>query len=415
MTTVNSNKVNSNRLEQRVQHLAKITEAPPYTRRSFTDTYVAGRRWLAEEFRQAGLDVTVDAGGNLIGRMEGLDPELPPILMGSHIDTVVGGGRFDGILGVLAALEVVQTIQEQGIRLRHTVEVIDFLGEEPSDYGVSCIGSRAMVGALTTDMLDAVNPAGETLRDGIRRMGGRPEALTRGLRTPGSVTAFLELHIEQGRVLENAGKDIGIVTEIVGIHRLEVHIVGRADHAGTTPMHLRRDALVGAAHLVQTADRLAREWSSPIVATVGTMDISPNASNVVAEQVRLTLEVRSGDSREMDRFVERLLRDVTAYAAQRELNVTYEKATDSTPTVCSPVVREAIRSACETAGLSYMDMPSGAGHDAAFLARLAPMGMIFIPCRDGRSHSAEEWAEPAHMAAGAEVLHRSVLHLDRFL
>lgn len=408
-------RTNAARLEQRVHKLAEFTEAPPYTRRAFTDTYVKGRRWLADEFRQAGLDVSVDTAGNLSGRLPGTDPDLGVIAFGSHIDTVVGGGRFDGILGVLAALEVVQTIRERGERLHHTVEVIDFLAEEPSDYGLSCIGSGALVGALTADMLAAVNPAGETLREGMRRMGGNPEALTKPLRTPGSLAAFLELHIEQGRVLEDAGKDIGIVTNIVGIHRFNVTIMGRADHAGTTPMNLRHDALVGAAYLVQTADHMARAWHTPIVATVGQLTLSPNASNVIPGEVQLTLEVRSGDREEMERFGQQLLDDVGAYLQRRGLELTYERVADGEPTVCAPLIREAVQVACTKAGYSFMEMASGAGHDAAFMAQLCPAGMIFIPCRDGRSHSPDEWSDRSQMAAGAEVLYQAVLHLDRTL
>lgn len=407
--------VNGARLEQRIQELATMTDAPPYTRRAFTDTYVQGRRWLADEFRRAGLDVVVDEGANLIGRLNGTDPDLPPIALGSHIDTVAGGGRFDGVLGVLAALEVVQTVQTHRKRLRHAVEVIDFLSEEPSDYGVSCVGSRAMVGALTPELLASVNPAGETLREGIRRMGGHPEALSQPLRRPDSVAAFLELHIEQGRVLEEAGIDIGIVTEIVGIHRFDVHIGGRADHAGTTPMKLRRDALVGAAYLVQTADELATEWDTPIVATVGKIHVSPNASNVVPEKVELTLEVRSGDEVDMQRFAERVLADVQKYTDARGLTMTYRRVTDSTPTICSALVRDTFRAACDNGGFSFLNMPSGAGHDAVYMARISPVGMLFIPCRDGRSHSADEWAESEHMAAGAEVLYHSLLELDERL
>lgn len=407
--------IHAKRLEERVHKLAELTESPPYTRRAFTDMYVQGRRWLAEEFRRAGLDVFVDEGGNLIGRLTGDEPHLPPVAMGSHTDTVVGGGRFDGILGVLSALEVVQTAREQGLHFRHTIEVIDFLSEEPSDYGVSCVGSRAMVGALTPDMLDAVNPAGETLRDGIRRMGGRPEALSRPLRSRGDVAAFLELHIEQGRVLEDAGIDIGIVTGIVGIHRFDVRIKGRADHAGTTPMRLRHDALVGASHLVTTTDELARTWPRPIVATVGRLHVSPNASNVVPETVELTLEVRSGDTREMQLFARRLFETVDESMTALGLELHYEPVTDSSPVACSALIQETFRAACARSGYSSLDMPSGAGHDASYMAHLGPVGMLFIPCRDGRSHSADEWADPGHMAAGTEVLYQSLLELDRSL
>lgn len=413
--TRNRMNINPARLEQRVHELARFTEAPPYTRRSFTDTYTRGRRWLADQFRDAGLHVAMDAAGNLSGRLPGTEPGLGVIALGSHTDTVVGGGRFDGILGVLAALEVIQSTRERGIRLRHTVEVIDFLAEEPSDYGLSCIGSGALVGALTADMLEAVTPAGETLREGNRRMGGNPEALTKPLRTRDSLAAFIELHIEQGRVLEDAGKDIGIVTHIVGIQRYVVTITGGADHAGTTPMHLRNDALVGAAYVVQTAERMARAWPTPIVATVGQLTVSPNATNVVPGEVQLNLEVRSADKGEMQRLGQQVLDGAAAYLHERGLELTFEHVADGEPTVCAPLIRDPVRAACATTGHSFMELPSGAGHDAAFMAEMCPAGMIFIPCRDGRSHSADEWADPSQMAAGAEVLYETVMHLERVL
>ncbi len=245
--------LDADRLWNDIMALAAITDPErPYTRRSFTPLFLEGRAWIAERFREAGLDVRIDTGGNLIGRREGRDPARGVLMVGSHSDTVPAGGRFDGIAGLITALEIVRALDEAGEQLEHTIEVVDFLAEEPSDFGVSCVGSRAAAGVLTPAMLDLTGPGGERLGDALRRVGGDPEALAAAKRD--DVRAFLELHIEQGPVLERGGIDIGIVTSIVGIRRIEIVFEGAADHAGTTPMDVRRDALVaGAATVVGRA------------------------------------------------------------------------------------------------------------------------------------------------------------------
>ena len=215
--------------------LADITDpARPYTRRSFTALFLEGRAWLAQRFTEAGLATRIDTAGNLIGRIEGNNPEVGVIVIGSHSDTVPSGGRFDGIAGVATGLEIVRALRQSGTRLDHTIEIIDFLAEEPSEYGLSCVGSRGMTGSLEDKMLDLTEPGGEKLRDALRRVGGNPDRLIEAKRS--DVSAFLELHIEQGIVLESRSLDIGVVTSIVGIRRIEIVFQGEADHAGTTPM-----------------------------------------------------------------------------------------------------------------------------------------------------------------------------------
>ncbi len=242
--------VDPDRLWTDVMALAAITDPErPYTRRSFSALFLKGREWLARRFDEAGLDVRIDTAGNLIGRREGADAGLKTIMLGSHSDTVPSGGRFDGIAGVIAALETARSLTDAAVVLRHPLEVVDFLAEEPSEYGLSCVGSRGMAGALEADMLALKNSTGEPLGSGLRRVGGDPERLAESKRA--DIDAFLELHIEQGVVLESEGVDVGIVTSIVGIRRMEIAFEGEADHAGTTPMGLRRDALVAGARTVE--------------------------------------------------------------------------------------------------------------------------------------------------------------------
>ncbi|MCA3822802.1 MAG: hydantoinase/carbamoylase family amidase, partial [Burkholderia sp.] len=234
--------LNAERLNARVEQLARFTRPDvPWTRRAFSPLFTEARAWLAAQFAEAGLAVSMDAGGNLIGRREGSGRCTKPLVTGSHCDTVVGGGRFDGIIGVLAGIEVAHTLNEQGVVLDHPFEVIDFLSEEPSDYGISCVGSRALSGVLDAGMLRATNAEGETVDEALRRIGGNPDALHEPLRAPGSTAAFVELHIEQGPVLETRGLPIGVVTNIVGIRRVLITVTGQPDHAGTTPMDIRRD------------------------------------------------------------------------------------------------------------------------------------------------------------------------------
>src|SRR5258708_26331485 len=238
--------VDADRLWADVMALAEIADtARPYTRRSFTALFLEGRAWLAQKFVEAGLTMRIDTAGNLIGRLEGKNPALGVIAIGSHSDTVPSGGRFDGIAGVAAGLEIVRALRDSGIRLEHSIEIIDFLAEEPSEYGLSCVGSRGMTGLLDGRMLALTEPGGETLRDALGRVGGDPDRLEEAKRD--DIKAFLELHIEQGIVLESQSLDVGIVTSIVGIRRIEVVFQGEADHAGTTPLGLRHDALVAAA------------------------------------------------------------------------------------------------------------------------------------------------------------------------
>ncbi|OZI75055.1 Zn-dependent hydrolase [Bordetella genomosp. 12] len=408
--------LNADRLWSRVDTLSRMTlPGQPWTRRAFTPLFDQARAWLRAEFEAAGLTCRIDAAGNLVGRLEGRDAAKKPLVTGSHCDTVLEGGRFDGIIGVLAGIEVAHTLKDHGLTLDHPFEVIDFLSEEPSDYGISCVGSRAISGHLSAEMLAACNPEGETLAQGIRRAGGRPEALTRALRGPGDTAAFVELHIEQGPVLETRGLPIGVVSSIVGIRRSRIVVQGQPDHAGTTPMDIRRDALVGAARIIDAAHRRASELAGNphyVVATVGRLTLTPNAANAVPGRVELTLEVRSDSNAILDRFTPDVLQDVAAGLAALRLTLQAEPLSRAEPTDCAPVVMEAVRRAAGSLGYACMTLPSGAGHDAMYMAPSGPMGMIFIPCLGGRSHCPEEWITPAQLLDGTRVLYQTLLELD---
>jgi N-carbamoyl-L-amino-acid hydrolase len=408
--------INAERLWQRVQALAEFTDPDlPWTRRAFTERFMQARAWLREQMEQAGLAAHLDEGGNLVGRRAGRISQAAPLITGSHCDTVMAGGRFDGIIGVLAGIEVAHTLHEQGIELAHPLEVIDFLSEEPSDYGISNVGSRAFAGRLDAAMLASRRADGQTLAEGMRGTGARPEALGGPLRAAGSTAAYVELHIEQGPVLEARGLPIGVVTHIVGIRRALITVTGRPDHAGTTPMDLRRDALVGAARLIDAACLRARALNGTdryLVATVGHIDVTPNAANAVPGLVEMVLEVRSDDEQAAANFAEELLADCAARLQDLRVEAAIQPLTWSGVTRCAPTVMQAIEDAATALGYPSMRLPSGAGHDGVQVAHTGPIGMIFIPCLGGRSHCPEEWIEPTQLLDGTRVLYQALRELD---
>jgi N-carbamoyl-L-amino-acid hydrolase len=416
--------LNADRLWADVMRLAVITDpARPYTRRSFTALFLEGRAFLAKAFADAGLVTRIDAAGNLIGRIEGTDPKLGVIAIGSHSDTVPAGGRFDGIAGVATGLEIVRALRDAGIRPRHTIEIIDFLAEEPSEYGLSCVGSRGITGILDDKMLDLREPGGEKLRDALRRVGGDPDRLDLAKRD--DIRAFLELHIEQGIVLESRFLDVGVVTSIVGIRRIEIIFQGEADHAGTTPMALRHDALVAAANTVVSvrreaeklaAEQLAAEGGDYFVATVGILDVDPSGSNIVPGRCRLIIDARTTHPALTKRFVETIDRESLAHAdTARVARATFATLSDGPPVACDANLRAALRQGARDLGLAETDLSSGAGHDAALMSRIAPSAMVFVPCRAGKSHAPEEWADREAIAAGAAVIYQAVRDIDQSL
>jgi N-carbamoyl-L-amino-acid hydrolase len=315
-------RIDRDRLWADIIALGEITDpARPYTRRSFSALFLEGRDWLAQRFRDAGLSTHIDIAGNLIGRREGTDPALGTIVIGSHSDSVPSGGRFDGMAGVIAGLAIARDLQAHGIALRHNLEVIDFLAEEPSEYGISCVGSRALAGMLSPANLALRNKHDETLETALTRMGGDPSRLDGAVRT--DVAAAFELHIEQGPVLEAKELDIGIVTSIVGITRIEITFQGTAGHAGTTPMTLRRDPLIAAAGLIgwisDTATTFAARGQGHFVATTGIVEVLPNASNVIPKTTRIVIDARSEDRELMAEFCRAL--DAQSLMAASAANV----------------------------------------------------------------------------------------------
>lgn len=401
-------RINGERLWEDLMELGEIgyAEGQGVTRTALSEADLAGRAWLVRKFEEAGLEVVVDAACNVIGRLKSGMPGAGRVAMGSHLDTVPQGGKFDGMLGVLAGLECVRTIREHGIVPPWDVEVIDFTDEEAA-HNTGTVGSRAMMGLLADGELAADAGQGRpSFADDLRKAGKDPARIGEARRDSSEFAAFLELHIEQGRRLESQGIRIGAVTAIVGIYRYLVTVEGEASHAGTTPMALRDDALVKAAPLFTLLPEWVKACDSEMVGTIGRLELFPGAANVVPGRCRFVVEVRSQRIEDMVHLREALEVHAVARAGWQVERI-LEK--DGTP-LAEPLIR-AIAEAAGQEGLSCVRMPSGAGHDAqSFAAAGVPTGMIFVPCFRGRSHSPDEWIEPEQAAQGCQVLLRTVLH-----
>jgi beta-ureidopropionase / N-carbamoyl-L-amino-acid hydrolase len=408
---ISSLRVNEARIQQRITELSKFGANPEggVSRVAFSAADLAGREYIRKLMQDAGLVVRTDAAGNLIGRREGSEANLPAIMTGSHIDSVPGGGNYDGDVGVIGAIEVAQVLRERGVRLRHPLEVVSFTDEEGG-----LVGSLAMTGRLEPAALDVVSHSGKTIRDGLRAVGGDPDRLEQARRKPGELKAFIELHIEQGAVLDEAEIDIGVVEGIVGIRWWDVTIEGVANHAGTTPMNRRRDALLSAAEFALAVNRAATMLPGRHVATVGRIRAEPGAPNVIPGRVVMSLEIRDLEAKKMEIVHDAVRAEATKIAQARATPIRFEEIkVASEPAPTDERMRRIIANAAASLGLSHKLMPSGAGHDAQDLTHIAPTGMIFVPSVGGVSHSPKEFTSSEDMANGANVLLQTVAAVDR--
>lgn len=396
------------RLHAAIAHLATFNadpEAGGITREVYTPLYEASLAYVAELMRDAGLRTRVDAAGNLFGTWTGTEPGAPAVLTGSHFDTTLNAGAYDGVVGVLGAIEALRTLRERGATPRRTIEVVGFAGEEPR-FAAGCIGSRAMVGELPRALLDAyADRDGTTIAQALREVGLDPDRIADAKIDFAAVHAFVELHIEQGGVLEAGGETIGIVTSIAAPHELRMRLRGVANHAGATPMALRHDALAGAAELILTLESLARESpSATTVGTVGVIRALPGAINVVPGDVVVEVDVRDSDLAARTAVVDALLGRADELCERRGLGLEVETIAEDHPAHSAPLVVEAAEAACEELGLSHRRMISGAYHDAMVLGSHVPIGMIFVPSAGGISHHPDEYTSPEEIDAGVDVL-----------
>ena len=404
-------RINPDRMLDAFNQLASIGATPDsgVDRPSLGEAHLAARKWFREHIEQNGFEFHTDGAGNHSAVLPCDDPSAPTLILGSHLDSVPNGGRFDGALGVMAALEVLKTVRENRIKLKVQLEAMDFTDEEGTLVGL--LGSAALAGHLRQE--DLQNPRGgrDRLLEGIKRAGLSESGMLSAARKKDSLAGYLELHIEQGKRLESAKKDIGIVTAIVGIWSYRLSFIGKADHAGTTTMEDRRDASLGASSFTLEARELVlREFPNSVV-NVGKMEFAPGAFNIVPERVDVSLEFRSPNDEEFNQLNSALL-DLAREEAERfGLELKTEFLGKHSPSLMSEIARTAFAEACNTLQLSRIDLSSGAGHDGQSLADLCPVGMIFVPSADGASHSPREFTKWQDCVNGANVLLQAALRL----
>jgi len=377
------------------------------SRTAYSDADIAGRAYAMGLMRDTGLNPAIDPAGNIIGKRAGSGVGLKPIIIGSHIDSVRAGGNFDGDVGSMAALEVLRTLNDHKVATRHPVEMAIWSNEEGGT-----VGSTAFAGRLTPEALEN-SYYGITLRDGLKRIGGDPARLAEAARPAGSIATYLELHIEQGGILAKAGIPIGVVDGIVAIDRFDVTITGFANHAGTTPMPGRRNALLAAARLIEAVDAVVRREPGQQVGTVGQMSVFPNAPNVIPGRVELTVELRDLSEARVKALGEAVQARAREIAAETGTTIAFHATEQLSAALADPGVQAKIEASAKLLGVPFIHLPSGAGHDAQLLAKLGPMGMIFVPSVDGISHSPKELSTWGDCANGANVLLHTLLAVDR--
>lgn len=404
-------RVNGKRIESRIFELAKfgVDEKGRGYRVAYTKGDIEGRAWFMELMKKAGLNPTIDAAGNIIGKRKGKNASLKPIAFGSHIDMVPDGGNYDGTLGSISALEVIEILNENNLVTEHPLEVIVFANEEGGT-----IGSMAMAGHLTSEGLQQKSQSGLTQAEGIKALGGTPDNIQSCIRKKGDIHAWIELHIEQGGILEKEKLQIGVVEGIVGIVHWEVTVEGFANHAGTTPMNMRQDALLAASKFILAVNEVINSIKGTQVGTVGKIAVTPGAYNVIPGKVVLGLEIRDLSSEKIELLFAKMEKSAAAIATSTKTKISFERqANESKPALTNKALQQVVNSSAKELGFTTKFMQSGAGHDSQEIAAIAPVAMIFIPSVGGISHSPKEFSTATDMANGANVLLQTILKIDK--
>lgn len=407
-------KINKDRMKKDFQEISRYGQLANggVTRLAFSPEDLAAREYLLTEMAALDLKITVDPFGNIRGRLEGQE-DLPPVMVGSHLDTVPNGGHYDGVIGVLGALEVVRVIKEKGLKIRRPIEVVNFSCEESSRFRESTVGSKVMVGKFSKEKLHtAIDKEGISLYEALTEGGYNPAALDKARIYPGEVHAFIEMHIEQGPVLENEECPLGIVTAIAAPTRFKVVITGKADHSGNTPMDIRKDALTAASQLILGVERIAsQEAGEATVGTVGYAYVEPGAMNVIPGKVELGIDIRDINSEDKKTAVAKVKELIREIEITRGVEIEYEILSDEEPVKLSEEIIKTLKERAEALNLSYKLMASGAGHDAMNMTNVTRVGMIFVPSVDGVSHNIQEYTHFDHITLGTELLLQTVIKL----
>ena len=405
-------------IQERINDLEKITEKQnPYTRLVFSKEFYNGRSWLRDQYTSLDLSVSTDEVGNIIVLLKTNKKKKQLVIIGSHIDTVPSGGRYDGIAGVVSALCVINHIKKNNIDLPFNLAVYDYLGEELNDWGTSCIGSRGLAGVLNKEILSRKNTAGLVLKEEIDKIGGNSKLLNKPLPVIENILACLELHIEQGKVLEDKKIEIGVVRSIPSISRFSVTIRGQAGHSGTILMNQRSDALVTASEIIsfvnKSALKLSQKSNQHFVATIGKINVHPNSAAIIPGFVEMTIDLRTSSQNSKDEFLNILNEKISLLNDTSSCNVKIKDLAFAPYIEMDKDLIHLFKKSANSLGLSNIIMDSGAGHDTAQLSRVVPAGMIFIPCKDGLSHCPEEYAKVFDISKGTAVLWEMVQNLAR--
>jgi ureidoglycolate amidohydrolase len=407
--------IDQQRLSAEIEALAAISDAEPpaVTRIVFTATDLKARAWMIARCKEAGLAVRQDAIGNIFARWNGADPAAPAVGTGSHIDAIPNAGKYDGVVGVLGGLEAIRALRRSGFRPKNSIELLVFATEEPTRFGIGCLGSRLLSGTLSADAAAELKDRDGESVDEVRRKAGLGGNLQDVKLSKGYYKAFVELHIEQGPLLERAKTSLGIVKSIAAPASLRISIEGAGGHAGGVLMPDRKDALCAAAELILAVEHAARSsGAADTVATVGVCDVFPGAVNSIPSRVRITLDIRDTDLGRRDGAMQKIERASRDISAKRQVSIQSELVNADAPADCAPEVRAALVESCRQHGFGFLEMVSRAYHDSLFISRIAPTGMLFIPCRNGYSHRPDEYAAPEDIARGALVLAESLAKLS---
>lgn len=407
-------KTNLNRIKKDIEELSKFNSSTEggLTRFSLTKEDKMARDYLKGELEKLNLEIYEDPAGTLFGRKQGSDKNAKTILIGSHFDSVKNGGNFDGPAGVVMALEIMRTLDENNVSLKNSLEFVAMIEEEGGRFGSGVFGSRAMVGLVDYEQLEKnKDKDGISMAEAFRDFGFDPSKIKEAKKDKEEIKAFIELHIEQGPILEKESKDIGIVEFIVGINEFRVTISGKADHAGTTPMDMRSDAVLAASKIISKTGEYAMAENNGTVVTVGVLEVKPGAANIVAKEAVFTVDIRSKSKESIESVKAKIIKDLEKITKETATSFEISEMLNASPVEMNPSIVEMFKKSAEKIGFSYKMMLSGAGHDAMIMSQITDVGLIFVPSKDGKSHSKDEWTDYDQLQKGIELVYDTIVKL----